>query len=461
MSSVSYTELLKENRNFRHFWIGQVISGLGTWFSFIAELGLVRMISGSSIMTAALLVSRLLPYLFVAPIAGVLVDRGSRKHIMIGADLLRAVIAIVYLFVPWIGSAWLAVLCSGLIISLTIFFDAGKSAALPNMVSPRELLTANVLMFSTNYLQLTLGAALGGIAAAQFGYNIAFIINALSFLASAWFIWLIPATEMRKASQDALSEDKPDVVADSLSADVVGDTPIPGSEQSAEHEEKEFWPELREGLSYSFATPFVRALILVTIFWSLGGGMINLLYDQMGRNVFANGDTGRGDWGVAMLLTSGGAGLFAGMILARRVGAWAVTTKRAGQLIGWSLLIHGIFFAIAGLMPSLILAMLWVAASRLVVGIEFGLQETMMMRVLPDKYRGRVMTTDLSLNVLMLTVSMLIGGWMLTWVGPRAMMLASGLMSASPGLFWLLALWLTRFSVPARAVQESANGKIE
>jgi hypothetical protein len=52
---------------FRHLWAGQVISELGSWFSFIAELGLVRMLSGTSLATTILLVSRLLPFLVVAP----------------------------------------------------------------------------------------------------------------------------------------------------------------------------------------------------------------------------------------------------------------------------------------------------------------------------------------------------------------------------------------------------------
>src|SRR5205807_3878363 len=98
MKSASYSELLKGNKDFRRLWAGQVISELGTWFSFIAELGLVRMLSGSPMVTTALLVARLLPYLLVAPLAGVFADRRSRKQIMIVADLMRAVVAVAYVF---------------------------------------------------------------------------------------------------------------------------------------------------------------------------------------------------------------------------------------------------------------------------------------------------------------------------------------------------------------------------
>ena len=183
--------------------------------------------------------------------------------------------------------------------------------------------------------------------------------------------------------------------------------------------------------------------------------MINLLYDQIGGHIFTRGEGDHGDWSVATLYTAAGAGLFVGMTLARRAGAWATDERRAGHFIGWSLLAHGLCFAAAGFMPSLALMASWVAASRLIIGMEFGVQETLMMRVLPDEYRGRIFTTDRSLEMTMMMLSMIAGGWLLAWFSPRAMMVVSGLLSATPGLVWLLAVSLTRFSVPARAVRES------
>src|SRR5262249_39762015 len=206
MSSATYSELLRENRDFRRLWAGQMVSELGSWFSFIAELGLVRMLSGSALITTALLVARLLPFLLVAPFAGVLTDRKSRKQIMISADLLRGVVALLYVLAGAIGSAWMVVGCAALMASLTMFFEAAKNASIPNIVSPRELLTANVLMFSTRFLQYTIGSALGGVTAAQFGYNVAFVVNSLSFVASAFFLVLIPGNRMRQVQPGSQDE---------------------------------------------------------------------------------------------------------------------------------------------------------------------------------------------------------------------------------------------------------------
>ncbi|MEK6288496.1 MAG: MFS transporter [Acidobacteriota bacterium] len=452
MKSASYCELLKGNKNFRRLWAGQVISELGTWFSFIAELGLVRMLSGSPLMTTALLVARLLPFLLVAPIAGVIADRGSRRRIMIAADLMRAVVAVAYVFAGLIGSAWLVVACSALMASLTMFFEAAKNASIPNMVTPREFLTANVLMFSTRFLQYTLGSAIGGLTAAQFGYNTAFIVNAMSFVGSALFILRIPAGSTRQ-QRDATA--KSTVLADPMSAEAVAITPIAGSEQPFAPGSAGFFADLREGLRYIWRTPFVRAVILVNIGWGSGGGMTTILFDRIGGHVFAQGSSERGDWFVAALFTAGGAGVFLGMMLTRRVGMWIANEHRAGHFIGWSLLAHGLLFSVAGLMPTLASMAVWVGLSRLVLGAEFGFQETLMMRILPDDYRGRVFTTDRSLELATMAISTIITGWLLTWFGPRSLMIASGLLSASPGLVWLLALWSARFRVPMRAVHES------
>src|SRR5262249_54537942 len=155
-------------------------------------------LSGSAYMTAAVLVARLLPFLLVAPLAGVAVDRGNRKRILIVADLIRAVIALGDLTTGIGAPVWGVVLCTGVMSSASTFFEAAKNASIANMVTRQELLTANVLMFSTRFLQLSVGAALGGVTAAKFGYNAAFFINSMSFIASAVFLWRIPAAMMQR-----------------------------------------------------------------------------------------------------------------------------------------------------------------------------------------------------------------------------------------------------------------------
>src|SRR5262245_28548838 len=203
MESSNYRELLRNNINFRRLWFGQLISELGTWFSFIAELGTVAMLSGSPLATMVFLISRLLPVLLFAPLAGVIVDRACRKKVLIAADLIRALLALGFLTVNIGAPLWSIVLLSGLITTASTFFDAAKNASVANMVTRKEMLTGNVLIFSMRFLQFTLGAALGGITAVNFGYTTAFIVNSLSYIASALFIWRIPASVMRNREPGA------------------------------------------------------------------------------------------------------------------------------------------------------------------------------------------------------------------------------------------------------------------
>jgi hypothetical protein len=335
---------------------------------------------------------------------------------------------------------WFIVLCSGLMSASGTFFEAAKNASIANMVTRREMLTANVLMFSTRYLQLSLGAALGGVTAAKFGYTAAFIINSLSFVASAIFIWSIPSSMMRRAESGSSS----------------GESDAEGVNPTGHHTDYptgHFWGEVRQGLGYIVATPFVRAVIMLNVGWATGGGMNTLLFDRISRHELANGAGRDGDWNLALLTMAAGGGLFIGMMLARRAGAWASEERRAGNFIGWSLLVAGVFFAFGGMASSPAMIALCIAVSRLVLGAEFGVQETLMMRVIPDDYRGRVFTTDRALELSTMTISMIVAGSLLTWISPRTLMMASGVLSASPGLVWLLALWRTRFSVPAAAVR--------
>lgn len=500
MASATYKELLINNKDFRWLWTGQVISELGTWFSFIAELGMVRMFSGSPFAATALLAGRMLPFLVVAPFAGVFADRLSRKHIMINTDIMRAVLALVYLYAFATHSVWIVIVGSFVVSSLTLFFDAAKNASIANLVTSRELLTANVLTLSTRFLQYTVGAALGGMTAAQFGYNTAFIVNSLSFVASAICIALIPGAKMKKAVQETSAsqiETQPALVVGTSGSEVIDavieheNLAAVSSQVAANHalsDEKvaqtnhlkaladesaidkdkallsgtqvadapkrpRFFSDVREGMIYIWATPFVRAIILLNVFWATGGGMPNLLFDQIGGHVFANGD--RGDWSVAALFTAAGAGVFLGMVLARRVGDWLSEERRAAHFIGWSLLAHGILFSLAGWMPTLLTMALLITASRMILGLEFGVQETMLMRILPDEYRGRVFTTDRSLEYGMMSLSMMVASWLLTWTNPRDVMIISGLLSASPGLLWLLIISLTKFRIPVHAIRES------
>src|SRR5436190_2474235 len=242
MDSLTYMQLLRRNRSFRRLWSGQVISELGNWFNFIAALGLVRVISNASPeVTTIVLVSRLVPFTLFAPLAGAFVDRWSRRRVMIATDIVRVVIALGFLLVRRPQDLWIAYVCTALLSFFGAFFEAAKNAAVPNITGDRDLLAGNALMFSSRFLLMSLGAALGGWTTAHFGYPAAFTVNSVSFLVSAYSVWLIPEDETRQA-------------------------PV-SREPTGSKRRFTYWSDIREGWIYIVRHGPVAAILGANVLW--------------------------------------------------------------------------------------------------------------------------------------------------------------------------------------------------
>lgn len=435
-------QLLRGNRSFRRLWWGQVISELGNWFNFVAGLGLVREVSGGDPQaTAWMLMLRLAPFALFAPLAGACVDRWSRRTVMLVADAARAVLACGFLLVRGPEDLWLAYACTFAMTLLTAFFEAAKNAAMPNLAGERGLLAGNALMFSSRFLLMGLGAALGGEAAARFGYEGAFVINALSFVASLVSIWLIPAGDMKAAETPAFARRAGGQRWGGVWA--------------------RLWADIREGWSYIRQTPLVAALIGINILWATGGGAIYLIYDQLGAQVFAAREGWQPDKAASVFYLTSGLGLFVAMLCARRIGDYFERRGRTALLIGCGLVAHGVVFASAGLMPTLMLAALAVFVSRLFAGVEFAVQDTLLMRVLPDHVRGRVMITDRAGEMVVMGVGSVLFGWSLKWITAHQLAIVSGLLSACPGVLWLLLLASGRLRLPETEGAKDEGGETE
>ncbi len=424
MPSLTYLQLLRGNRSFRRLWAGQVISELGNWFNFLAALGLVRAVSnGSAEVTTITLLARMVPFTLFAPLAGAFVDRWSRRQVMIWTDIARVLVALGFLLVRRPEDLWIAYLCTALLSIFGAFFEAAKNASVPNITGDEGLLAGNALMFSSRFLLMSMGAALGGWTAANVGYQAAFIVNAASFLVSAYSVWLVPEAEMREAASDAVEETKV---------------------------RRSYWADIREGWAYIVSHGPVAAILFANILWATGGGAINLISDRLGAFVFAGDHGVSGDSAVAAFYFAAGLGLFIGMMIARRVGSHFEMVGKTASFIGWGLLIQGLIFALIGVMPNLLLACLLLFVSRILLGAEFAVQETLLMRLVPDKLRGRVSTTDRASELLVWSFSTAVAGWSLKFVTPRTLTVIAGLLSATSGVMWLALLFSRRLRLPER-----------
>ena len=409
MQPLTYGQLIRGNRDFRNLLAGQFVSELGSWFNFIAVLGLVRVMSDASPIAAGIIfVCRLAPLALLAPIAGGLADRFSRRQIMLWTDIARAAVALLPLLVVDRDDLWIAYIATVLLSAFSSFFDGAKNAATPNLTGKDGLLAGTALMFSTRFLLMAVGSALGGWAAAVFGYEISFIINAISFLVSAYTVWLIPEDAVREA---ATAERKPETT---------------------------FIAEIREGLVYTVKNHFALTILLLNVIWATGGGAINIVFERMGGGYFAAKDAWNPDMAVGLLWTAAGLGLFLGMMLAHRASIYFDRKGTNRQFIGWALIVHGVLFAVGGLMPAFWMLLFFTFISRAIIGVEYAVQETMFQRSLPDYIRGRISTLDRGAELTMYGLTTYLASLAVYAISPQTLTVISGLLAGSAGVVWFL-----------------------
>ncbi len=201
---MGYGALIRNNRNFRLLWTGQVISLLGDWFNLIASASLIAQLGQSGLAIGALFVVRMLAPFLASPFAGVAADRYNRKRILILTDISRAITVCGFLLVRQPQHIWLLYSLTAVQLGISGFFFPTRNAMLPELVSQKELGAANALSAATWSVMLAMGAALGGLVAGAWGNTPAFVVDALTFLASAVVISRIsyrPAATMHKGDK--------------------------------------------------------------------------------------------------------------------------------------------------------------------------------------------------------------------------------------------------------------------
>jgi MFS family permease len=216
-----------------------------------------------------------------------------------------------------------------------------------------------------------------------------------------------------------------------------------------------YWSDIREGWSYIVKHRPVATILGANILWASGGGAVNLIADRLGALVFAVHMSP--DSAVAALYFAAGLGLFVGMMMARRVGSYFELQGTTVSFIGWSLIIQGVLFALVGVSPTIWLACVSLFVCRVLLGAEFAVQETLLMRLVPDNLRGRVSTTDRATEMLIWTFSTAIAGGSLQLISPRTLTVFSGLLSGTSGVVWLILFATGAVTLPRRFRSKGAK----
>ncbi len=194
-----YVRLLT-NGPFSAMWLGQLISSLGDRIHQVALVFLVARATGSSPLALGLVFAAMtVPTFLVGPVAGALVDRWSRKRVMVGSDLIRAALVIA---IPAAAAVHIG-LVFGLVFLMagaSSFFRPARAAALPQIVPDKDLLTANSAMWVADTFSDLAGYGLGGLFVAFLGpaLALAFWLDGATYLASAALVAVVTIPRLKR-----------------------------------------------------------------------------------------------------------------------------------------------------------------------------------------------------------------------------------------------------------------------
>lgn len=429
MNSSGFLALLRANRNYRFTWLGQVVSEAGDNFNNIAVFSLALANTHSGGVVAAILLSRAISMLPAGPIAGVLLDRMDRRRIMILSDLVRATVALCFIFAIPAGRTWLLYPLSGLLMFASPFFTSGRAAILPSIATREELHTANALTQLTQWTALAVGSFLGGVSVLG-GYQLSFLFNAASFVFSALCIGqlAIPGG-FRPRGSDAPRE--------SLTEDRV----------------LRPWREYTAGLRYMRAVPLIFGIGLINVGWASGGGAGQILLSLFGDGVFRRGSVGIGAiWG------SAGIGLIVGSLIAHRLFP-RLSFRAYKNAVAIAYILHGTFYLLFSLAPSFAAAIVFIGLSRVAVGVSAVCNSSQLLRHVAHDYRGRIFSTVETWTWMTMMVSMSVAGWASSHVSPRVIGTVAALFSMSTAFWWAWAN--TAGKLPEPAVIELEPEEVE
>lgn len=416
-----FTQLLRDNRNYRYTWFGQVVSEFGDHFNNIAVFSLALANTKSGIVVSGIMLSRAVPMLMAGPLAGVILDRVDRRRVMIASDVARAVVALAFILaVERSSTNWLYPL-SALLMFASPFFTSGRSAILPSIATRDELHTANTLTQTTQWTTLTLGGFFAGLAVKQFGYEWAFVLNSLSFVFSAWCI-----SRLRVPSRVAVEH-----------ASVT------------EVDWMRSWREYRQGLRYMRSIPLLFAVAMVHVGWATGGGAAQILFGLFGEIVYQ-----RGSIGIGTIWSAAGLGLVIGGMLAHWMGP-RLSFRAYKRTVSICYLVHGVTYILFSQMPQFWQALVFIALSRAAVAVSSVLNMTQVLLTVDDNYRGRVFATMETFTWGVMMLSMMGAGAASGYYSPRTIGAWAGALSSTTAFFWAFADSRGRLPEPKRAGRES------
>ena len=398
-----------------------MVSEIGDWFYTVTLYTLLLQFTGRAQSVGLALVLQVLPQTLAGPSAGVVNDRTRRKRVMITADIARAVIVLAMLLVRSPSTVWLVYPLLVMETVMAAFFEPARNSAIPNLVGREEVIVANTLSSITWSFDLAVGATLGGMVAAFLGREAVFILNALSFVASALLI-------------AGMNFDEPHVA---------------GLPPLRAREVVNFSPMI-EGLRYLRGRPRLLATVLVKGGLGLMIGATWVIYTIMGERLFSVrlGGAQRGAMlGMSLLIGARGVGALLGPLIAANWAGQRDARLRLGILLGFVAAAFGV--GSISLAPSVWVAVVSVIIAHCGGSIIWTFSTTLLQLYTDDEFRGRVFSADLGICMAAISVTACAASTAIDASVPvRLLAACTGAALLIPAAAWARAQQLWKQEVP-------------
>jgi MFS family permease len=373
--------LLANSSSFRWLFLAALGSGVGTYLAAVALTVSIRDRTHSGVWVAGLLVADFLPIVVVGLVLGPLIDRLSRRRLMITADLVRLG---VFVLLPFADRPGQIVALAGVAGVATGFFRPAVYAGVPNLVrDDDELTVATSLLSGVENIAWMLGPVLAGGLLVISGPSLAYWINAVTFLISALLIARIPPRRLQ--SKESLS--------------------------------RGHWRDVRDGISLVVGTP---QLLTVLIVWSVVIAGNAALNDA--EVFFAKDSLHAGNFGFGVLVGATGVGLVVGSFLTPLVlGQFGLRRLYPGAIA-----LMGIGAIAASTAPSIWLAAPLAAVATCGNGAAIICNQLLIQRGAPDIMRGRAVAVLMSSTYLVLALAYAAAGPLTDAFGGRVLWAIAG-----------------------------------
>lgn len=338
------------HRNFRLFLGGQLVAMAGTWMQNVAQGWLVYEISGSELALGVVGFAAAIPALMISPWAGVIVDRVSKRELLLMTQTSAMVLAFVLAALAFadIVQVWHVLVLAVGLGAVNAFDGPARQAFVVEMVGREDLPNAIALNSMTFNTGRIVGPALGGIVLAAAGAAWCFFLNGLTFLAV-----LAGLSAMRF----------PPVVR--------------------KVEQRSPWVQMTSGLRYVRYSPDLRALLLLALVFSLFGISYSTVLPAYVHKVL---NQGAGAFGVLNAATGVGA-VTAAYWIAR-----SGDHGHRGQWLTRSILGFPVALTLFALNPYYPVALVLVFLMGIGFMVTFNMLNTLLQTQVADEMRGRVMS---------------------------------------------------------------------